>query len=69
MADRIERNDPAEFGGALLLVPPDGGDPVELLLIQPTRDLALFWSTVNSLVQIKAREFEEKARANDPFRR
>jgi hypothetical protein len=69
MAARIERNEASEFAGALLLVPPDGGDPVELLLVNPAHDLAFFWSTIHSKVQVAAREFEERARSNDPFGR
>jgi hypothetical protein len=69
MAARIERNEASEFAGALLLVPPDGGDPLEILLVKQTHDLALFWSTITAAVTIAAREFEERARSNDPFRR
>lgn len=69
MTARIERNDPAEFAGALLLVPPDGGAPLEILLVKQTHDLALFWSTVAAAVTIAAREFEERSRSNDPFSR
>jgi hypothetical protein len=62
MAARIDRNDPAEFAGAILIVPPPssdgrGGDPIEILLIDPHRDLANFWSTVKSKAQIGADEF------------
>lgn len=62
MADRIGRNDPAEFAGAILIVPPDsadgrGGEAIELLLIDPKRDLANFWSTAKSKAAIAADEF------------
>ena len=62
MADRIERNDPAEFAGLIVLVaPPDGnsGDmqTVELLLIDPRQDLANYWSTVKSKTEIAMDEF------------
>ena len=69
MADRIERNVPAEFAGALLVVPPAGGEAIEILLVNPSHDLALFWSTILAKVQIAASEFQERARSNDPFRR
>jgi hypothetical protein len=69
MAARIDKNDPADFAGAMLLVPPEGGEPIELLLVNPARNLAMFWSTVSAMVQVAAREFEERARSNDPFRR
>lgn len=69
MADRIDRNDPKEFAGAMLVVPPDGGEPITMLLIRPDHDLAMFWATVGSMIAVAAREFEEKARSNDPFAR
>jgi hypothetical protein len=69
MAARIERNEANEFAGALLLVPPDGGAPLEILLVKQAHDLALFWSTITAAVTIASREFEERARSNDPFRR
>jgi hypothetical protein len=68
MAARIERNEVSEFAGALLLVPPDGGDPLEILLVKQTHDLALFWSTITAAVTIAAREFEERERRNEAFR-
>ena len=69
MAERITRNWSDDFGGAMLVVPPGGGDPIEILLIDPTKDLARFWAAVQGAVTVAAREFEERARTNDPFRR
>jgi len=69
MAERIEKNAPAEFAGALLVVPPDGVEPIEILLVNPKRDLAFFWASVGGAVTTAAREFEERARSVDPFRR
>jgi hypothetical protein len=69
MAARIERNEASEFAGALLVVPPEGGEMIAILLVDPQRDMAHFWSTVAAKVTIAAREFEERARINDPFRR
>jgi hypothetical protein len=53
----------------MLVVPPDGGEPITMLLIRPDHDLAMFWATVGSMIAVAAREFEEKARSNDPFSR
>ena len=63
MADRIDRNDPDEFAGCLVIIPPEGGDgveggdPVEILFINPVQDLALFWSTVKNRSAIAADEW------------
>ena len=62
MAERIEANKAEEFGGAILIIPPEspdgrGGDPIELLIIDPAQDLANFWSTAKSRAAIAADEF------------
>ena len=66
MAGRIEKNDPAEFAGALLIVPPSG-ESIEYLALNPKQDAAAFWAAVQSHVQIAMALMEEKQR--DPFRR
>ena len=62
MADRIERNDPEEFGGAILLVPPpsqEGRDvePVVILLVDPNQDQRHFWATAKTESEIAAGRF------------
>ena len=62
MASRVERNDPDEFGGCIIIIPPptddgSGGEPIELLLVDPRQDLANFWSTAQSKMKIAADEF------------
>ena len=37
MAARIEKNDPNEFGGAFLYVPPVG-DPIAVMIADPSKD-------------------------------
>jgi hypothetical protein len=66
MARRIEKNDPAEFAGALLIVPPSG-ESIEYLALNPKQDAAAFWGAVQAHVQRALAEMEEKQR--DPFRR
>lgn len=56
MAERIERNDPAEFAGAILIVPPPNRDgredePIEVLFVDPSRDVAMFWGTLRTKVE------------------
>lgn len=63
MADRIEHNAGSEFGGACLIVPPfNGGDPIEFLLLGPKPDLAQFYSTIQTRIQMVLQEIQEKQR-------
>ena len=58
MADRIERNDPGEFGGAILIVPPpdESGEieALEILLVDPNQDTRHFWATAKTESEIRA---------------
>lgn len=58
MASRIQANSGAEFAGAVVVVPPEG-NPIEMLIVDPTRNPAVFWSTVKSLVDMKIAENDE----------
>ena len=50
MAAQIRLNAGAKFGGAFLMIPPDG-DPVELVILGQDQP-AIFWSSVKTLAQI-----------------
>lgn len=56
MASRIERLADGEFAGAVVIVPPGGGDAIEYQFAGPRPDLVLFWSSVKSLVEVKTTE-------------
>ena len=49
MAERINRNT-SDFAGAFVIVPPEGA-PLEMLLLNNTRDQAAFWALVQSTAQ------------------
>ena len=53
MADRIDHNDKTStFGGAIVIIPPDqGGEPVEILILDSQGDPGQFWSIVTHRVQ------------------
>jgi hypothetical protein len=52
MADRIELNKESGFGGACVIIPPQGaGEPIEILMLDNSADLAQFFSTVATRVQ------------------
>ncbi len=52
MAERIDHNKDAGFGGACVIIPPSGaGEPIEILMLDNSADLAQFFSTVATRVQ------------------
>lgn len=54
------RHNPMPFAGAVVIVPPkDGGDPVELLLLDEKADPAQFWATVLTRVQMRINEIQD----------
>jgi hypothetical protein len=70
MAARIGRMDPADFAGALLVVPPgEGAEPVAMLLIDPTPALAHFMLSAKGRVESWFNDLSEKLRSRDPYRR
>jgi len=54
MKERIDRNVSDGFGGACVIVPPEGGgDPIEILIVVPKggkMDLVQFYSTISSRI-------------------
>jgi hypothetical protein len=50
MAAHVRLNRDAKFGGAFLMVPPDG-DPVELIILGNDQP-AIFWSSVKTLAEM-----------------
>ncbi|MFZ3215648.1 MAG: hypothetical protein WA192_06275 [Candidatus Acidiferrales bacterium] len=61
MADRIELNKDSGFGGACVIIPPSGaGDPIEILLLDHSADIAQFYSTVSTRIQRVVGEIEQQ---------
>jgi hypothetical protein len=61
MADRIDRNDEADFGGCVVVIAPP--DPqtrevvtIEILVVDPARNLANFWAMATKQTDITAGE-------------
>lgn len=49
LADRIDQNADAGFGGAFLIVPPDnGGEVIETLILDTRQDPAQFWTLLKT---------------------
>lgn len=65
MSERILRN-PNEFGGAMVMVLPDG----QLLtpaVFTPKPDVVSFFALIKSHIEVMEAEILDKSRKNDPF--
>ena len=70
MAAAIEHNAGATFGGAVVIIPPtNGGEPIELLILDLKADPAQFWSTIKTRIEIKLAELDERQRSQQAFGR
>jgi len=68
MADRIDHNQGSTFGGAAVIMPPDnGGDPVELLIIDAKADPAQFWGTILTRAQMEVQKLQDKSQIQQAF--
>ena len=68
MADRIDHNADANFGGAVVIYPPpNGGEPVELLMLDLQSDPAQFWQAIDFRIKIKLSELDDKRRNQTAF--
>lgn len=68
MAQKIALNVANGFGGACVLVAPEGVK-IELLFLDPDADLAIFFSTIKSKIDQVLLELEEKQKGATAWRR
>lgn len=66
LAEKIERNKPEDFGGAFLIIPPDG-DPISGILVGSV-DLLTYWSLIKSKLDLAISSADDKQRVNRTFR-
>jgi hypothetical protein len=69
MADRILLNKDGTFGGAVVIIPPEGGGaPVDLFLLtqQPP---GLFWASLQVMVKTALEELDRQDRQGRPYGR
>ena len=66
MAIKIDHNANTTFGGAAVIVAPDG-EKVELLLLDASADPAQFWGTVSSRIEIILDNYKDKMRNQRAF--
>lgn len=70
MAERIKLNEGQTFGGAVVVVPPEnGGEPIEILMLDNQADLTQFYATITSRVQRSVNEVDVKQRQQQGFGR
>lgn len=70
MANRIDHNADAVFAGAAVIVPPaEGGEPVEMLIIDSSQSPAQFWGALLTKCQISLKDLDEKQRNTQAFGR
>lgn len=68
MRERLIKNASETFGGAVVIVPPNnGGDPIELLMLDAQGSPAQFWSTVQSRIQLILETLKDKERGQAAF--
>lgn len=51
MASKIELNSGSDFGGAVVIVPPDGL-PIEILMLDSRKDAMHFWTQIKTVVDV-----------------
>jgi hypothetical protein len=63
VADQIEKMNADTFGGVAVIVPPqDGGESIEVLILDPKKNLAQFYSMIQTRLQIDTVELDARAR-------
>jgi len=63
MAARIETNYGADFGGAFVICPPEGGS-LATLLLDSKQDPIQFWSLLKAKCEIALAELDQKKRSS-----
>jgi hypothetical protein len=70
LADQIEKNDNATFGGVAVIVPPEGGgDPIEILILDPKRNAGQFYATIKTRLETQLADLEAQQRQPAGFGR
>jgi hypothetical protein len=67
MARRVTDNQNHPFGGAVVIVPPGGQAPIEMLMLDPNSDLAMFWATIKTKIEILLASAEAEKRRQQGF--
>jgi hypothetical protein len=63
LADQIDKNDNSTFGGVAVIVPPEnGGDPIEVLILDPKKNAAQFYATIKTRLEGQLADLETSQR-------
>lgn len=63
MGQRITHNaDAAHFGGAAVIIPPGGGEPIEVLILDSQGDVAQFWGTIKGRIAMVLQNLDDQAK-------
>lgn len=68
MADKIDKNADEPFGGAIVIVPPNSEQPIDLLMLDSRQDVMHFWTQVKTVVDVAQNEFLAKLKQNQAWR-
>lgn len=69
MADKVEKNGSESFGGAVVVYPPGGSDPVQYLVLDAQQDPAMFWGNLKTKCDIALVSIEQQSRNQTAFGR
>jgi hypothetical protein len=70
MAARLDHNADAVFAGAAVIVPPaEGGDTVEMLILDSSQSAAQFWGALSAKCQIEISKLNDSSRNTQAFGR
>lgn len=63
VADQIDKLDADSFAGVAVVVPPqDGGDPIEVLIIDPKKNVSQFYGTLKTRIEDEMAQLEIRQR-------
>jgi hypothetical protein len=62
MANRIRHNVTEGFAGAFVIVPPGGGDPIEVLILEAAANEAVIWGQIKARIEMKLADIEDQQR-------
>jgi len=62
MADSMELNGPASFGGCFVVLPPMGGEPIKTLILDSKQDPAQFWAILKTKAEMALASLDEQSR-------
>jgi hypothetical protein len=68
MAALIDANETAGFGGAFVIIPPEGGTALQTLILDSTQDHIQFWTLLKVKCDVEIKRLDDLTRQGQ-FRR